>query len=224
MSDKALAQRRAAAQLSTGPITEEGKAASSRNNWKHGLYSKANLTWQDLGMGMMARPCKSSCRHHPCSLVVEGKTKPGGDCLDKTVYLEAFDALMEAMTTGDIGHTHGLLASQLAGAVEVLNQIKEEIADHGALIEQELFGKDGTSIGSRYVANPIMAQYIKLLDSLGINFSELMTTPKSVANIKDEEGSTDPIGDLMQNLGERFGSGMAKRISPATKIIDGDTE
>ncbi|MBV9267736.1 MAG: hypothetical protein JO061_16325 [Acidobacteriaceae bacterium] len=40
ISPARLQANRANAHLSTGPRTEEGKAASSRNSFKHGLYSK----------------------------------------------------------------------------------------------------------------------------------------------------------------------------------------
>ena len=40
MSSQAqIAANRANAQLSTGPRTEEGKAASSRNAYRHGLFA-----------------------------------------------------------------------------------------------------------------------------------------------------------------------------------------
>jgi len=41
MSEKQLIANRANAQLSTGPRTPEGKARSSQNALKHGLYAKA---------------------------------------------------------------------------------------------------------------------------------------------------------------------------------------
>src|SRR5690349_13340048 len=40
ISEARLAANRANAQLSTGPATPAGKAASSQNSFKHGLYSK----------------------------------------------------------------------------------------------------------------------------------------------------------------------------------------
>ena len=42
-TDKQIAANRLNAQLSTGPRTEEGKAASSRNAIKHGLFTEALL-------------------------------------------------------------------------------------------------------------------------------------------------------------------------------------
>jgi hypothetical protein len=40
LSEARLAANKANAQLSTGPLTSAGKAASSQNNFRHGLYSK----------------------------------------------------------------------------------------------------------------------------------------------------------------------------------------
>lgn len=58
MSEAALAQRRnnlpAAAAAATGPLTEEGKAASSRNAWVHGRCSAVNRAQFGLGATSMA--------------------------------------------------------------------------------------------------------------------------------------------------------------------------
>ncbi|HEY1948021.1 MAG TPA: hypothetical protein VGG97_13495 [Bryobacteraceae bacterium] len=50
-----IAANQANAQLSTGPKTETGKAASSQNSWKHGLFgvfrvldSESQMAYQDL--------------------------------------------------------------------------------------------------------------------------------------------------------------------------------
>ncbi|HZQ53175.1 MAG TPA: hypothetical protein VFB14_13315, partial [Bryobacteraceae bacterium] len=40
ISEAKLAANRANAEKSTGPKSEEGKSRSSRNSFKHGLYSK----------------------------------------------------------------------------------------------------------------------------------------------------------------------------------------
>ena len=53
MTDAAIQQRQDAAELSTGPVTDDGKAASSRNAWKTGEHSyvaNAEL-WNELGIG-----------------------------------------------------------------------------------------------------------------------------------------------------------------------------
>src|SRR5678815_1606287 len=106
VSDAVLRQRRenqakateASRELSTGPKTEEGKAAVSRNGWKHGRYSAINRAHFGVGATSMAKlfgkPCRTTCPYHPenpertempCSLVLDGLTHAGGSCLDKTV-------------------------------------------------------------------------------------------------------------------------------------------
>ena len=43
ISDAQMAANRANAQKSTGPRTEEGKAISSQNALKHGVYSRSDI-------------------------------------------------------------------------------------------------------------------------------------------------------------------------------------
>ena len=100
----------ASRELSTGPVTEEGKAAVSRNGWKHGRYSAINRAQFGLGATSVAKlfgkPCVTTCPFHPdnperkekpCGLVLDGLTHAGGSCLDKTVYVHALESLMGAM-------------------------------------------------------------------------------------------------------------------------------
>lgn len=219
MSDKALQQRReaqpAASANTTGPSTPETKAISSRNAWKHGLYSQATkaMTWQNVGM--LLRPCLSTCEKYPCSLVTEGKTQAGGDCLDKTVYLEAFDAIISALHSGDTTHGHGMFAAQLAQAVETLHGLRATIAKDGYAVAVPLINKDGVKVGDRYEPHPVLAHYIKMLDTLGINFSEMMMTPRAVAQKKDSEEKGDAFAALMGGLMQRGGT-------PVRRTIDGE--
>lgn len=220
MTEKALKQRRdaqpAASANTTGPSTPETKAISSRNAWKHGLYSQATkaMTWQN--MGMLVRPCLSTCPKHPCSLVDDGKTQPGGDCLDKTVYLEAFDAIISALHSGDATHGHGMFAAQLAQAVETLQGLRAVLARDGYMVAVPMFDKEGKSIGTRYETHPVMSHYVKMLDTLGINFSEMMMTPRAVSQKKDNEEKVDAFASLMGGLMQRSGG------APVRRTFDGE--
>lgn len=243
LSPAELEQRRNAAAkaalAATGPRTEEGKASSSRNAWKHGLYSAATKAdeWKALGMPLTrGRPCRTTCpKHpdnerrtpqHPCSLVLDGLTKAGGDCLDAAVYVEAFDAIMASMQTGDVSHAHGMLASQVAQAMDLLQQIRELIAEEGVLQFIPHVTKEGEMVfnpktgeaAGRYVVNPALAHYTNLLDKLGINLPELMATPKAAAKLGDGDDGEDAVAALFERIGRAVGGGRRGRT------IDGSAE
>lgn len=202
MTPAALAQRRAAADLSTGPRTEEGKAASSRNGWKHGLYSQMTRApeWQRLQLMTQATPCRSTCEQYPCSLVEQELTKPGRNCLDKQVFVRAFEDIMATLHSGDVQHVHGLLAGNVASALEMLDQLRRDVAEHGAIVWEPMVDKQGNTIGSKAIANPILGIYVKLLDTLGLNLPELMATPRVVAQAKKTEETSDAVADLFGRL------------------------
>jgi hypothetical protein len=216
MSDAALAQRQEAAEKSTGPVTEDGKAASSRNAWKAGMYSRAGgLIKQNWAVGAFAKPCRTTCQYHPenasgpplhpCTLVLEGHTKAGGDCLDKTVYVQAFDSILQTLTEGKADAMHGILAAEAAGALEVLQRLREEIADSGFVIWVEAIDKDGKVVlgpdgkpaGKRPYPNPALPHYIKMLDTLGINLPELLATPRAIKNVGEQEEGQNALASLL---------------------------
>lgn len=236
MSQAAIEQRRAnlpaAAAAATGPLTEEGKAASSRNAWIHGRYSAVNRAQFGLGATSMARmfgkPCVTTCPFHPdnpgrteapCSLVLDGLTHAGGSCLDKTVYVHALDALMHAFTEGDMDGMHGLLATEMAGNMQLLRQIREDIAERGLVIEIPLTNKlgmlvlnaDGKPVIGDLKPNPMLAHLIKFNESLGINFAELMATPRAREKLKDDD---DAAGGLQTLLGAIFNRAKGRLPAP----------
>lgn len=250
MSAEALAQRRAASpagteaslSLSTGPKTEEGKTASSRNGWKHGRYSAANRAVFGVGANSLAKmfgkPCVTTCPFHPdnpereekpCGLVLDGMTRAGQSCLDKTVYVHALDALMTAMRDGEMDGMHGVLANEVSSNLQVIDSVRQAIADKGVYIEQYEISKSGEVVvdpdtGKKLVAdlkiNPAIFALAKLNDSLGINMAELMATPRQVARVKDDE---DAAGGLASAIGAIL-SRAGKQLSPAKRaaIEQGD--
>lgn len=225
MSEAALAQRRAAAEHSTGPRTEEGKAASSRNAWKHGLCSRANgrEDWKSLG-ALFGKPCRTTCRIYPCSLVEDGTTKPGQDCLDKTVYLGAFDAVLSAMEEGKIDSMHGMLASEAAGAFELLRDMREQIAEKGLMVFVPALTKEGatipyidpetneTKLAGTYSVNPLFYHYAKLLSDMGINLPELLATPRAHKKADTDGETADAFSDMMERIA-RAGGRQPKTIN-----------
>lgn len=200
MTEAALAQRQEAAQKSTGPITEAGKAASSRNAWKHGEFSRANSVWHEMGMGVMARPCLSTCCKYPCELVEQELTGPGADCLDKTAYVEAFNSIMDVLESGEVAAVHGMLASQVAGAIEMLQQLRDFIRDQGVVIKQSMFNKNGEETGHKWIRNPALDSHTKLLGELGLSLPELMATPRAVAKGELAKEEVDVLSEMFGRL------------------------
>jgi len=243
MSDKALEQRRANAPIAkaaaegkcTGPRTEEGKAASSRNGWKHGRFSAINRAHFGLGATHVAKlfgkPCQTTCPFHPenpdrteapCSLVLDGLTRAGGPCLDKTVYVHALDSLMSAMADGDMDGMHGLLATELASNMQVLQSIRQTIADFGVVMPQYAITKEGELIrdadGKPFVldmkANPVLAHLIKFSESLQINFTEVLATPRARQKVKDDDDATDAFQKLIGAIALRGAKKLPRTIEP----------
>lgn len=242
MSEAALEQRRAAqpaavaagtlAGKSTGPITEAGKAAVSRNAWKHGRYSAANQ--QRFGLGaaslskLFGKPCLTTCPYHPdnqdredkpCGLVLDGLTRAGGSCLDKTVYVTALDALMGAMADGDMDGMQGLLANEVASNLHILNEIRRGIAAFGVMSPVYETNKEGNVVldprtGDPMVfevkVNPAIAALVAFTDKLGINLGELMATPRARQRLSDDE---EGAGALQQAIGAIFARA-GKRLPP----------
>lgn len=219
LSEAELQQRRDAAQLSTGPRTEEGKAASSRNNWRTGEYSaitKMDL-WQRTMLQVHGKPCQSTCEEYPCKLVEDGLTQPGGDCMDKSVFVQAFDAIMATLATGDVQHAHGMIGAQIAGAMEILQKLRDEIVKQ-PIAYKPLVNKSGDHIGDVPMANPVLSQYVKLLGELGINLPEMMATPKAILQQKNSEEATDAVGELFGKLAQ-----VANGTRPG-RVINGEAE
>lgn len=215
MTPAALEKQKNNAQKSTGPVTQEGKEASSRNAYIHGRYSEKTRAEHWANMGALTKPCKSTCpKYERCELVADGLTSPGQDCLDKQVFYEAFTSIMDSMQNSDGEYAHGLLAKISAEAIEVLHIMREHIAHKSPIIMQPIINKNGEVIvnpktGEPYetpILNPVLDPYIKLLDKLGVDLPELMATPRAIAKDRTEKENGDKLVDLFSGLGDKFGT------------------
>lgn len=217
LSERELAQRRAAAQHSTGPRTVEGKARSSKNAWKHGLNSGVHQAHFDNGMapliGATAKPCLSTCPKFPCSLVDDGITSPGGSCLDKQVYVQAFAAIIDAVENKSMVGVAGLMASEMASTLQMLHDLKMQVTDLGPLIGIPMLNadgnvvtrEDGTEVMGKYIPNPGWPIVLKTLEVLGISLPEALATPQAQSRAKVGEEQADAMQQALGGIFQRAG-------------------
>jgi hypothetical protein len=71
VSNAKLAANKANALLSTGPVTPEGKATSSQNNFKHGLYSKQLVMKGENPADLDALKADLIAEHQPANTTEE---------------------------------------------------------------------------------------------------------------------------------------------------------
>lgn len=236
LSEAELAQRRAAnalaAQASTGPTTPEGKAIASRNSWIHGRYSAVNRAAfasvrESLNLKAFGKPCLTTCpvhpdnpdrREHPCSLVTQGLTQAGGDCLDKTVYAQVFDAIIDCVETGEMSKINAAMAAELAANLNVIQQVRREIAEKGIVMFSPMVDKEGNvvidpetekpAIGKVH-QNPAVFMLIRLTEALGISLPEMMATPRAREKLREADEGADAMQTFLGAIAGRFAN--AKR-------------
>lgn len=219
LSEAQLQQRRDAATHSTGPRTEAGKARSSRNAWKHGLTSTVHKQALTNGAASMAKlfgkPCRTSCPIHPdnpdrtdapCGLVLDGMTSAGGSCLDKTVYVHAYAALLDAMEGGVMDGMQAMLAAEGASALQLIHQLRSEITSTGIQIPQYAVTKEGQVVTHPQTGEPMILDYkisplwsvlIAMIDKMGISLPEMLSTPASRSRAKLNEDTGDALTTIL---------------------------
>ena len=200
LSPAALAARIRNAQLSTGPVTAEGKAATSRNAWKHGLNARRRSL-------LFGKPCKSTCPKYPCSLVDDGDVAPGQDCLDKELFLDNLRALEDAATTGHLDGVKQMAAATLGGTVSVIQELQYAILENGVFMKSEKLDKDGKVIGYELKPNPALLPLGNLLKSAGLTLPDFMLTPREV-----DRGTTEK--EAAKGLAEFF-AGASSQLAKA---------
>jgi len=182
LSDRALSQRRKNAQtikdegLATGPKTEDGKAHSSQNARKHGLYAQTFLD------SPFFRQCTSTCHQYPCELVNNESTSPGLQCMDRKHFLDCFGAIHKAIQDGDMYDMNEIAGVTLAKIQTLINELIEHIGHQGIMLRSKDV-KDGKTI-FRLDVHPGIDQLTKLLKVIGINYTEFMVTPRALDTAK----------------------------------------
>lgn len=188
----ALEQRRQAAQKSTGPTTPEGKATCSMNAWKHGQHARKRI----LSLG---KPCKSTCPQYPCTLVDDGATQPGQQCLDKEYMLHSINALSRAMVDGDLTDLKDIITLQLGGTLQVIDELQSSIIQYGVYMKSEKIGKDGSVIGYELKPNPSLLPLSNLLKAAGVTMPDFMITPAALEKKKSDDDARETFGSILAN-------------------------
>ena len=204
LSPAALEARRQNAKKSTGPKTEEGKASSSRNAWKHGLHSRNRV----LGFG---KPCRTSCPHYPCKLVDDGDTAPGKDCLDKEYLAATMNALSAAFETGDLAQLKDVVTLQLGQSLQVIDELQASILQYGVYMKNEKIDKEGNVIGYEIKPNPSLLPLSNLLKAAGVTLGDFMVTPKEVNRDKSDREAAETIADIFRSAGEALSAAKGKK-------------
>ena len=239
ISQRQLEANRNNAQLSTGPRTEAGKAASSRNAWKHGRNSAtAKVTFAQHGAQALAqlwgKPCQTTCPIHPdnpasgdrpCSIVLDGMTSAGGNCLDKTVFIHALSAVHDAIDAGEMTGVNAMLAMEAGKFMQLLHEMAQEIATKGLMTAVPMVTKDGDVVYDRegkmviaeYRLNPMIAGYTKLLSDVGISLPEMLATPQARARAKTTEQTHDVFQTMMGRI--MHGAGPLPAAAPVRPVL-----
>lgn len=204
MSAAALEARRNNSQLSTGPVTPEGKAASSMNAWKHGLHARKRI----LSLG---KPCRSTCPQYPCSLVDDGATQPGANCLDKEYMLHTVNALSRAMADGDLTDLKQVITLQLGGTLQVIDELQASILEYGVYMKSEKIGKDGAITGYEIKPNPSLLPLSNLLKAAGVTMPDFMITPAAVEKKKSDDQTRETLADIFKGAGAALAAAKEKK-------------
>ncbi|MGC2423181.1 MAG: hypothetical protein WA666_02370 [Nitrospirota bacterium] len=189
------------AQKSTGPASEEGKAASSQNARKPGGVYAASLLMQ------LRKPCKSTCPiFDKCEVVGSGQTRPGGACLDKVHFLESLDAITKALA-GNNSDLQDLVAVELAGILQVGRELLHAIDAFGVIMTIERTDDLGRVIQQEARLNPAVKAYSEWMRDFGLTLREQNITPAAISKVKQGEKDSETGASLLARIMNAGGKG-----------------
>lgn len=183
MSEKAKRQREDAGKHPKGD-------AVKNNAWKHGRYADDVLR--------RFRPCKSTCEHFAtCPHVKDGSTSPGDFCLNRATVIRSFEAVVKAVRDKNLDDFTELAAAIIAGNIEVVQGLISDIIADGATIEQEIFNKEGVSVGFQKEAHPALAALPKMIGAMGLTPAEMLITPKAKKQAENEDATAETLAEIL---------------------------
>jgi len=190
MSPKAMAQRQAAAAQS------RPASAGNRNAFRHGSYAATFLS--------RIKPCKSTCPQFPCSLVDEGATAPGQDCLDKAELLSTIRVIHDAIRDpkANAGGFQEIASAHIANCINILEMLEQAIQQDGVLLKTTRPSQWGPIVD--YKLHPALAALPKLLNDLNLTPEQFMITPKAQASADSELEAAKTIGELLGSAGRQL--------------------
>ncbi len=204
MTQAALDARRNNAQHSTGPTSNEGKAAAARNSWKHGQHSRTRM----LGYG---KPCQTTCPKYPCKLVNDGETEPGQDCLDKEYLAESMHAIAKALESGDTTDLKKIVTLQLGQSLSVIDELQSSILEYGVYMKSEKLNKDGEVIGYDLKPNPSLLPLANLLKAAGVTMGDFMITPREISRDTNDKEIAETAAGIFRAAGNALNSAREKK-------------
>lgn len=190
LTPEALEQRRKAAK---SPKKREAMKGN-KNAWKTGEHAQGFIR-------QVFRPCKSTCPRFPCSLVTDGEAEPGEDCLDKAELAKALQAVQSALRTGKLDDFKDLVAVRLAGGIEIVKQLIDDVLSDGTVVLSEKIDKDGRILGHEVRNHPSLFPLAKLIEALNISPTDFMITPKEIAKHKIDKRRAKTLADIMSGIG-----------------------
>ena len=194
MSAAALEARRRNTKKSTGPRTKEGKDKCKMNAWKHGQYAQNYIRHK-------IKPCLSTCSYYPCTLIKDGSTEPGGQCLDKSAVIQYYAAICDAVKNKKYDDFNEVAAITIAEQIHVVHTLMEDIQRDGTILKRCKYDKDGKELGYEVVPHPSLLSLAKLIDSLNLTPAEMMITPLALAKQKTDNKKAKALSTLMSGFG-----------------------
>ncbi len=190
MTEAARKQRQTAASSQAHADAMKG----NKNAWKTGQHAQGFIR-------QLFRPCLSTCPNYPCELIDDGETAAGSICLDKTEFVKGLQALQKALRNNDLTDLKELAALRLAGNMDILGQLQEDILSNGVKVLSEKLDKDGKVIGYELKPNPSLLVLPKLSETLGINPAEWMISPREIKRQKTETRKAKTLAGIMSGIG-----------------------